>query len=293
MAWILWREFEENGYDTKNLNYFLSLSITNRETQNILARAMRNIVPDIKGVPAWGGFQFYTDTPEGQAILGELLFGRNYPLIFADLVSPLGSPNAQAFSYLLLQHKAELGNLHINKIRVFHDDRDEPGPNLLFFVEPVPADDNERPAEDQENSGSVSDLLSDQSSHSATTVENTAVDPAVDAAMVHEGIQPDLKDSSRSRFNTTVKGARGLSASLSHTVPLKPELDQEDKRSHISQDSPDIEWQKAKRRGQEFLRAMRGSNSKAGDKSDPPRKAVTGAFYDKDLGKDETEHKTF
>ena len=49
-----------------------------------------------------------------------------------------GTPNAQAFSYLLLQHKATLGNLYISQVRVFDDDRRRSAPNILLVVEPVP-----------------------------------------------------------------------------------------------------------------------------------------------------------
>lgn len=71
VAWLSWKAFET---DVKNLNYFLSLSITNAETQSIVSRAIRDTVPGAQGFPAWGGYEFDSNTPEGQAILGKFLF---------------------------------------------------------------------------------------------------------------------------------------------------------------------------------------------------------------------------
>lgn len=67
VAWLTWKSF---NMDVKNLRYFMSLSINNEETQSIMARAMRNVVPQVQSYPAWGGYQFYADSLEGQAILG-------------------------------------------------------------------------------------------------------------------------------------------------------------------------------------------------------------------------------
>lgn len=100
-----------------------------------------------------------------------------------------GSPNAQAFSYLLLQHKAELGNLQITKIRVFHDDRDLPGPNMVLFVEPVPADYTIDPP-DQHQDGSMSNPVSVHANHSNPTANNATVDPAIDTTPGRGNSQP-------------------------------------------------------------------------------------------------------
>ena len=72
IAWLLWKEFGQDVGNIKNLNYFLSLSITNAETQAIISSAIRSAIPDAESFPAWGGYEFDTDTPEGQAILGQL-----------------------------------------------------------------------------------------------------------------------------------------------------------------------------------------------------------------------------
>lgn len=68
VAWLTWKNF---GADIKNLNYFMSLSINNLETTAVVSRAIREILPGAQGFPAWGGYEFETDTPEGQAILGQ------------------------------------------------------------------------------------------------------------------------------------------------------------------------------------------------------------------------------
>lgn len=60
-----------------------------------------------------------------------------------------GTPNAQAFSYFLLQHKAELGNRYISKIRVFRDSNWIAKANLLLVVEAVPANDEDGAGEEE------------------------------------------------------------------------------------------------------------------------------------------------
>ena len=67
VAWLSWKEF---ATDVMNLNYFLSLAITNEETEAIMSRAVRGVFPGAQSFPAWGGYEFNTNTPGGQAILG-------------------------------------------------------------------------------------------------------------------------------------------------------------------------------------------------------------------------------
>ena len=72
MAWISWKELAGvTESDPKNIHYFMSLSITNEQTQRILSRAIREVLPGAWGFPDWGGFEFDTSTPQGQAILGQ------------------------------------------------------------------------------------------------------------------------------------------------------------------------------------------------------------------------------
>lgn len=71
IAWIGWESYaEELKLDVKNIKYFLSLSITNIQTHAIISRVIGETVPGSEGYPAWGGFEYDTNTPEGQAILG-------------------------------------------------------------------------------------------------------------------------------------------------------------------------------------------------------------------------------
>lgn len=67
---IMWLYWKMHGNVAKGPNYFLSLLITNEATQKIISRAIREVIPDAKDFPAWGGYDFNTSTPEGQALLG-------------------------------------------------------------------------------------------------------------------------------------------------------------------------------------------------------------------------------
>lgn len=118
ISWISWAALiSETSTSVKNIHYFMSLGISNRLTQRILSKCIRDVLPGSWGFPAWPGFEFETDSTQGQAILG--------------------TPNAQAFSYFLLQHKRELGHLVITRVRVFHDSNCIAKANLLFVVEAV------------------------------------------------------------------------------------------------------------------------------------------------------------
>lgn len=60
----------------------------------------------------------------------------NYLLILA-----IGSENGACWGFFLAQHKSQLGNLVVEKIQVFKNDRDSnPDPDLLFYVESVPSE---------------------------------------------------------------------------------------------------------------------------------------------------------
>lgn len=72
MAWISWAALAEQvQFDVKNMHYFMSLSISNKLTQRVLSRCVREVLPAAWGFPAWPGFEFETSSPQGQAILGE------------------------------------------------------------------------------------------------------------------------------------------------------------------------------------------------------------------------------
>ncbi|KAJ4991638.1 hypothetical protein SVAN01_02753 [Stagonosporopsis vannaccii] len=140
LAWISWATLAaQTQTDVKNMHYFMSLSISNKLTQRVLSRCVREVLPGAWGFPAWPGFEFESDSEHGKAILGGVFF--------------LGTPNAQAFSYFLLQHKKELGNLHISKMRVFHDANWIAKANLLLVIEPVAEDGDESDGADGNEEG--------------------------------------------------------------------------------------------------------------------------------------------
>lgn len=76
IMWLYWKMY---GSAAKSPSYFLSLSITNEATQKIISRAIREVIPDAKDFLAWGGYDFDTDMPEGQALLGERLLPSPLP----------------------------------------------------------------------------------------------------------------------------------------------------------------------------------------------------------------------
>jgi hypothetical protein len=45
-----------------------------------------------------------------------------------------GSPNVQGFAYLLIQHKAQLGNMFIDKIQVFRGETKAELPCILMHL---------------------------------------------------------------------------------------------------------------------------------------------------------------
>ncbi|KAH9877706.1 hypothetical protein J1614_002923 [Plenodomus biglobosus] len=118
VAWLKW--LETFGTEPTTMRYFLTLTITNTTTASVFEKAIREAGPDFN--PEWPGYDVAANTDSGAALLG--------------------SPNAVAFSYFLIQHKAHLGNLRIHKITLFQD---RPGcdayGNILFHVEPVPKED--------------------------------------------------------------------------------------------------------------------------------------------------------
>lgn len=176
----------------------------------------------------------------------------------------VGTQNAQAFSYFLLQHKATLGNLYISQVRVFRDNRKEPEPNLLFVVEPVPASNDTKtftePYED------IPSMFVRMKRHhgAADTVEAAAKSPedlpAPAPLIVMPKPVPDLfsKD------------------------PQPTYLD-------LYQSAEDTKWDKAKCKGATFVSAMRGSDSEAGKIFKPPRDSAAGLYDENHLGKWDSE----
>ncbi len=72
IAWISWAALiDDTEADLKGIHYFMTVSVSNRLTQRILSRCIREVLPGAWGFPAWPGFEFETSSPQGQAILGQ------------------------------------------------------------------------------------------------------------------------------------------------------------------------------------------------------------------------------
>ncbi|KAF3040968.1 hypothetical protein E8E12_009025 [Didymella heteroderae] len=208
----------------------------------IISRAIREVIPDAKDFPAWGGYDFDTDTPEGQALLG--------------------TQNAQAFSYFLFQHKATLGNLHISEVRVFRDNRPKnAGPNLLFIVKPVPAKNETKPSTEQ-----YEDI------------------PSMFAKLKpHQGV------SAADTVKVAAKGPEDLPAPRPLIVMPKPvpalfSKDPQPTYLDLYTNAADGEWEKAKCKGANFLKAMKGSDAEAGKAFNPPRDSAAGLYNEENIG---------
>ncbi|OAL02088.1 hypothetical protein IQ06DRAFT_219646, partial [Phaeosphaeriaceae sp. SRC1lsM3a] len=115
VAWITWKAMHKPPWSSEtrlnHLKYFLSVSIVNKETQQILTRAHEANHWDLED---WPGHIFERIWPETKAILG--------------------SPNVQGFAYFLIQHKAELGSMFIDKIQVFRGETKAELPCILMHV---------------------------------------------------------------------------------------------------------------------------------------------------------------
>ncbi|RYF50345.1 MAG: hypothetical protein EOO38_05860 [Cytophagaceae bacterium] len=101
VAWITWTNMIKPPWSSpsvpiNNLKYFMAVRITNVKTRQILKRALDANNWELS---EWPGHTFERIWPETKAILG--------------------SPNIQGFANLLIQHKAELGNMFIDKTPPF------------------------------------------------------------------------------------------------------------------------------------------------------------------------------
>ncbi|KAH4041100.1 hypothetical protein HBI55_016780 [Parastagonospora nodorum] len=115
VAWITWAAMHKPPWSQEtrlnNIKYFMSVSITNVETQQILKRALE---ANHWHLSEWPGHTFERMWPETKAILG--------------------SPNVQGFAYFLIQHKAELGSMFIEQIQVFQGETKAELPCILMHV---------------------------------------------------------------------------------------------------------------------------------------------------------------
>ncbi|KAF2878035.1 hypothetical protein BDV95DRAFT_613669 [Massariosphaeria phaeospora] len=104
---LLWAAYALYSDDT-DLRQCVASRITNQETRDIIYRALGN-----KGATKWPGASFDIESNEGLALLG--------------------SPNAAAFAYLLIQRKRELGNRCVTKVTAFLSG-ETANPMLLFDI---------------------------------------------------------------------------------------------------------------------------------------------------------------
>ncbi|KAF2249437.1 hypothetical protein BU26DRAFT_457490 [Trematosphaeria pertusa] len=115
VAWLFWTTLGGNNNNNRPIRYFMSITITNGETEAVIAKALND---NGLTLGPWPGHFFEWDTDEFKAILG--------------------TSNGQGFGYLLVEHKAQLGNRFITRVQVFHGDTWHKAPCLIFYVEPQP-----------------------------------------------------------------------------------------------------------------------------------------------------------
>lgn len=94
IMWLYWKVYD----NPKGPHYFLSTCIVNAQTQAIVSRAIRETIPEVQSYPPWGGYDFDTDTPEGEAILGKSFFPLRKSLeVIADAFRLSECPGLQLF----------------------------------------------------------------------------------------------------------------------------------------------------------------------------------------------------
>jgi hypothetical protein len=136
IAWGLWERMSPGNLG--NINYVFSHTIVNRETRQIVLRALGN-----RPLTTWPGIEFVAgESAEYWPLLGmshsAACFRNTYMAI-------LGSPNGIAVGYLLGQHKPQFGhNRFVYSIHVFQGSPlspifgNTPLPFLCFVVRPAP-----------------------------------------------------------------------------------------------------------------------------------------------------------
>ncbi|KAI4632609.1 uncharacterized protein J4E87_002083 [Alternaria ethzedia] len=135
VGWITWKTFaEQNGHNIRGLRYFISVAITNPQTRAVCRKVFvdKNLV-----LTGWPGEVFGSGTNEFHAILG--------------------TPNMRGYGYMLVQHKADLGNMYINAVRVFKCEGKGSLCILAYAYQEAPADPVDDPMdESMVTSGEVS-----------------------------------------------------------------------------------------------------------------------------------------
>lgn len=134
LIWGRWAMSAGSG--KANLHYWVAAWITHWLTPRIIKQAL-----DSKGetLKPWPGTKFEPNTDAGAALIGKYLF-----VTWISAANPaIGSPNGRGLAYLLVQHKAELGNLRITEVTVFQSEGqngDASGklPCMVFKIEKCP-----------------------------------------------------------------------------------------------------------------------------------------------------------
>jgi hypothetical protein len=138
IAWGMWERMSPGKLG--NINYIFSHQIVNKETRQIILRAL-----DGQPLRTWPGTEFVAgEASEYWALLG---ISRTHDAYDAHSTNKfgIGSPNGIAIGYLLGQHKPQFGhNRYVSSIHVFQGSPANPVwmtgilPWLCFVVKPAP-----------------------------------------------------------------------------------------------------------------------------------------------------------
>ncbi|KAF2733103.1 hypothetical protein EJ04DRAFT_416937, partial [Polyplosphaeria fusca] len=105
LQYLVWEAMaNEKRHAVNGIHYILLAAISNIETLRLIHRALTNVG---KTLQPWPGLVFGTgqNRPEGNAILA--------------------SPHGLAVAFFLLQHRATLGYMYVDNVRVFAADTDQ------------------------------------------------------------------------------------------------------------------------------------------------------------------------
>ncbi|KAF3054125.1 hypothetical protein E8E11_011824 [Didymella keratinophila] len=120
---VMWNRVAQGS---RKLNYFMSVSVINTESEVIMERIMQHF--NMAAVPPWPGRDFEF------AVKGSNPSDDDLAEMEAALAL-LGSPNGIGAGYFLIQHRRQLGWKYIWKVKVWMSGEDEwAEPNILFYV---------------------------------------------------------------------------------------------------------------------------------------------------------------
>lgn len=95
VAFLQWKQQATNeGVAVQNLKYILRYNVQNDETTEVIMECLNHGTPGL-----WPGIEFDINSEEGRALLG--------------------TPNGYGVGYLLLQHRADLGQKMIRSVNIF------------------------------------------------------------------------------------------------------------------------------------------------------------------------------